>query len=136
MLQPDDDLYNVDDLEQEYQVGLDHFKHFYFEERTSSGNSFEQLIQIVANSLNDRNINIDGSDLRIIQAGIKHVPNSKFKNAAGYVLGFYITTEKCLDKKKYNNVIKILPELIFPISALDIIRYCRLWCNIVWPKIN
>lgn len=124
------------ELNQEYEIGLDHFNHFYFEERESIANSFEHFILIVVKSLNDRNIIIDSPDLKIIQDGIKFVPNSKFKNATGYVLGFYITSNQCIDKKKFNKMVKIIPELLFPISAPDILRYCNLWCKIVWPQIN
>lgn len=139
MEQPDDDVFydNYEyELNQEYEIGLDHINHFYFEERENIANSFEHFILIVVKSLNDRNIIIDAPDLKIIQDGIKFVPNSKFKNATGYVLGFYITLNQCIDKKKFNKVVKIIPELLFPISAPDILRYCNLWCKIVWPQIN
>jgi hypothetical protein len=142
---PDED-YDDYLYEQEYEnavdqfnVGLDNIKHMeVFEEQGLDANNMDKIMYVVVSSLKEKqNIQITGADIRLIQRGMTHTPNVRFKNMTCFVLGFYITVqEKTIDSKRFKQVTKFLPNLMFVVTAPDVLRYCNLWAKNIWPKMN
>jgi hypothetical protein len=140
---PDDDY---DDYEQEYEieddqfrVGLDNMNHMaIFEEQGLDGNNMDKIIYVIISSLKEKqNIQITGADIRLINQGMNYTPNVKFKNMTCFVLGFYITVqEQTIDLKRFKQVIKFLPNLMFTVTAPDVLRYCNLWVINIWSKMS
>ena len=131
----DDYVYESND---QFRVGLDNMKHMaIFEEQGLDGN-MDKLVYVIVSSLKEKqNIQITGADIRLIQQSMTYTPNVKFKNMTCFVLGFYITVQKqTIDVKRFKQIIKFLPNLMFTVTAPDVLRYCNLWVKNIWSKMT
>jgi hypothetical protein len=108
-----------------------------FEEQGLDGN-MDKLVYVIVSSLKEKqNIQITGADIRLIKQSMTYTPNVKFKNMTCFVLGFYITVQKqTIDVKRFKQIIKFLPNLMFTVTAPDVLRYCNLWVKNIWPKMT
>lgn len=130
-----------DELENQYQVGIDNMRHMALEGNAfgnDNNTSVDMMLFAIVKSLNEKqNIFIDSNDLNVIRKGLEIVPNPRFKNTGGFILGYYITStnqvNQTIDKKRFNKIVKLLPDFIFTLLPPDVLRYCNLWISLIWP---
>ena len=80
--------------------------------------------------LMEQKIGITEDDLNIILTKTEKVQKLEFKNAKGFVLGFYGTKGgKGIDARNVTHIFeKILPKIKDSgVEKADVIRYCRFW---------
>jgi hypothetical protein len=90
---------------------------------------FTQFTKTVATDMvTKRFIFLKRPDIDYIVDQIQYIKNVKYKNPTAFVLGFYVTTrEGTIDKVKFNNLVKYLPLLEYPVRESDVIRYANFW---------
>ena len=78
---------------------------------------------------------ITDNEMGIIYKYISKLHEPGYKNPIGYMLGYYIVDRRGhIDKTRFDNIIKtVLPKIQNDISikAEDVIRYARLWSNLL-----
>jgi len=128
------------DFENEYNVfeRTEYLEHDYLAETddetpvtdTELVQRFYIFIDAVMRNLNELKI------IKVTQADIKEVLRRsrlltapKFKNPTAYVLGYWVSQNGTFDRKRFDNVVKLIDELIYPVKPYDIIRYTNLWLN-------
>jgi len=115
--------------------------------RFKDKNSTEQFYTLVDAAFNIMLQNeigfISDVDYKVIIDNIQKIDKPGYKNPVGYIIGYYVSngghniTDKTVQNifnslKKINSLSTEYP--IFKISKPDIIRYGRLWLNLIKKK--
>jgi hypothetical protein len=93
---------------------------------------FASFVRTVAKDLSERTVVDVMNDIVFIEHQILKIPNAKFKNPTGYVIGYWVTIAdelKLINENRFNIVKKpsFLKKLKYPLKDYDIIRYANLW---------
>jgi|OpeIllAssembly_1097287.scaffolds.fasta_scaffold12802_4 hypothetical protein len=93
---------------------------------------FASFVRTVAKDLSERTVVNVMNDIVFIEHQILKIPNAKFKNPTGYVIGYWVTIPdkiKLINENRFNIVKKpsFLKKLKYPLKDYDIIRYANLW---------
>lgn len=89
---------------------------------------FYIFVDAIARQLKSQNIiYLSENNIQYLLKKIDNVPNIKYKNPTGYVLGYYVIDEKTIDKKKFNLLKPHLSHLNYPMKQTDVLRYANLW---------
>jgi hypothetical protein len=90
---------------------------------------FAGFVKSVAKDLSEYTVVDVTSDINFIEHQIGRIHNAKFKNPTGYILGYWVTTNEGINKKRFDIVKKpsFLKKLRYPLKDYDIIRYANLW---------
>lgn len=126
------------DFEDEYNVyeRTDRLEHDYladFESEDLSSDSertkkFFIFVDAVMRSLNENKIiTAHQEDIKSVLSRSKLLIAPKYKNPTGYVLGWWVSQNGTIDKKRLTNVITRSDEMTYPVRPADIIRYANLW---------
>lgn len=92
---------------------------------------FYIFVNTLVKRLSDqRIIKTTKADIHFILSKIKNVSSPKYKNPTGFVLGYYITENGQIDKKKFNVLKSKLRNLEYPLSEIDVLRYGSLWLTL------
>lgn len=89
---------------------------------------FTNFVQIVAKEMVSQGvIGLKRPDIHYILTQIPYIPNVKYKNPTGVVLGFWVIRNGAIDNERINNLLSSLESLTYPIRNYDVIRYANLW---------
>lgn len=94
----------------------------------------ESVNAISLNLISTENI-IDQNDRKILLESIKNLEKPDYKNATGYIFGYIVTKGgNEINKLKLSKLVSLLRKNLIEDKSIqppDIIRYGRLWQNIV-----
>lgn len=72
-------------------------------------------------------IRLSKGEINILEQESKKTLNRQYKNPYCFILGFYILSSNTIDRVKFKEVCKLIPDFPFPVKDYDILRYARFW---------
>jgi hypothetical protein len=98
---------------------------------------FHVYVDATARMLKQRDVvMLSEPEIQGLLGKLKDVPNPRYKNPIGFVLGYYITLRGNIDVKRFGMVKKNLRNIDYPggaeIRESDVLRYCNLWIEQLW----